>query len=130
MARWITMATGAELIRAIVDRYRTGSRLEKHDILDEFVAVTGYHGKHAIRLFKPRAATLPPPRWRVRYGPEACEALVVLSEASDRLCLKRPSGPLQQNSKVPFRTPYTSPLHLTVYCALGRPISAASASFT
>ena len=62
MARRINMATRAELVRAIVDRYRAGSRLEKHRILDEFVAVTGYHRKHAIRLFRPRAATPPPPR--------------------------------------------------------------------
>ena len=89
MARRINMAARAELVRAIVDRYLAGSRLEKQRILDEFVVVTGDSRKHAIRLFRPWAATLPAPRRRLRYGTEEREALVVLWEASDRLCAKR-----------------------------------------
>ncbi|MGH7726777.1 MAG: integrase catalytic domain-containing protein, partial [Candidatus Eiseniibacteriota bacterium] len=59
--------------------------------MDEFVAVTGYHRKHAIRLLKasnPKepAALQPRPR---RYGDAVGEALVLLWEASDRVCSKR-----------------------------------------
>jgi hypothetical protein len=39
-----------ELVRAVGARYRAGSREEKRRILDEFVAVTRWHRKHAIRM--------------------------------------------------------------------------------
>jgi hypothetical protein len=72
-------------------RYRSGSRVEKCRILDEFVAVTGYHRKHSIRLLtlgrvaRPAVARARPRR----YGNAVAEALVVLWEASDRVCGKR-----------------------------------------
>jgi hypothetical protein len=86
----ISMATRSELVRAIVERYRSCSRAGKQQILDEFVAVTGYHRKHAIRVLG-RGETKPPRdrRQAIRYGAEVREALVVLWEASDRLCSKR-----------------------------------------
>jgi len=80
-----------EVVRAIGERYRAGHRAEKLRILDEFVAVTGYHRKHAIRLLnsvgaRPRARR--PSVTRV-YDDAVREALVVLWEASDRVCGKR-----------------------------------------
>jgi hypothetical protein len=39
-----------EYAAAIRDRYKKGNRTEKKQILDEFVKVTGYHRKAAIRL--------------------------------------------------------------------------------
>lgn len=59
MARRISMATRSELVEAIVERYRSGSRSDKRLILDEFVAVTGYHRKHAIRVLRQRASKIP-----------------------------------------------------------------------
>lgn len=44
------MATRKELIRAIRERYQGATRQQRRSILDEFVAVTGYHRKHAIRV--------------------------------------------------------------------------------
>src|SRR2546423_5300234 len=41
-----------ELVVAQRERYRRASRREKGQILDEFVAATGYHRKHALRLFR------------------------------------------------------------------------------
>jgi Integrase core domain len=84
------MSTRAELVAAITARYRVGDRSERSRILDEFVAVTGYHRKHAIRLLRGGAAHSPRER-RVgrRYGPEVKEALIALWEASDRICSKR-----------------------------------------
>ncbi len=46
------MATRRELIEAIAERYDTGTRIEKRKILDEFVEVTGFHRKHAIRALR------------------------------------------------------------------------------
>jgi hypothetical protein len=47
------MATRKELAAAAVaERYRSGDRAEKALILDEFVNITGYHRKHAMRLLR------------------------------------------------------------------------------
>ena len=46
--RRITMTTRDELVVAVRERYANGERGEKTRILDEFVAVTGFHGKHAM----------------------------------------------------------------------------------
>jgi hypothetical protein len=43
------LATRRELIEAIAGRYHAGTRIEKKKILDEFIKVTGFHRKHAIR---------------------------------------------------------------------------------
>ena len=83
-----------ELVQAVGSRYRAATRTEKRAILDEFVAVTGYHRKHAIRLFVDESTqedrgSLPRRARRRLYGEAVQEALVVLWEASDRVCGKR-----------------------------------------
>ena len=91
MARKVSAVTRQDLVRAIRERYRAGTKDEKLRILDEFVAVTGYHRKHVIRLLKAgpvtsgsvRCSRLP------LYDAAVREALVVLWEASDRVCGKR-----------------------------------------
>jgi len=80
-----------ELVQEIGERYRSRSRAEKLLILDEFVAVTGYHRKHSIRLLRvqpPAVGSARRPRLRV-YDDAVREALIVLWEASDRVCGKR-----------------------------------------
>jgi hypothetical protein len=88
--RQISMATRKDLLAAVIARYRTASAAEKIRILDEFTAVTGYHRKHAIRLLNADAPLAPSrtPRSRV-YDEAVQQALIVLWEASDRLCGKR-----------------------------------------
>jgi hypothetical protein len=85
------MATRDELIVALAKRYRQSRRREKGRILDEFVALTGFHRKHATRLLRsgsPHERSGPRPgRWR--YGEAVREVLVILWEASDRVCGKR-----------------------------------------
>jgi hypothetical protein len=80
-----------ELLLAIAERYKGAERADRRTILDEFVSVTGYHRKHAIRVL--RAADTKAEairRTRLRLYDEAVrEALVVFWEASDRLCGKR-----------------------------------------
>jgi hypothetical protein len=81
-----------ELVVAVGARYRESTRAEKRLILDEFVALTGYHRKHAIRLLNQRGAVCeePPPRRKGRVYDEAVrQAQVVLWEALDRICGKR-----------------------------------------
>lgn len=91
MARRVSMATRAELVSAIGERYRRSGRAERSSILNEFVAVTGYHRKHAIRLLTKEGESrqVTPRRARHRYGPEVQAALIVLWETSDRVCSKR-----------------------------------------
>ena len=85
------MTTRRELIEAVAARYRAGGRHEKKEILDEFVKVTGFHRKHAIRaLRKALKQETPEPRQRTRIYDEAVrEALTIVWEAADRICGKR-----------------------------------------
>jgi hypothetical protein len=52
--RQLNLASRRELIQAIAERYRAASRADKEKILDEFVEVTGFHRKHAIRVLRRR----------------------------------------------------------------------------
>jgi hypothetical protein len=81
-----------ELVRAVRSRYRVAtSKEERKRMLAEFVAVTGYHPKSAIRvLHQAEGSPEPPARNRPRIYDEATrQAVIVLWEASDRLCGKR-----------------------------------------
>jgi hypothetical protein len=90
MARQLSMATRRELKDAIRQRYQGSSDgRERRQILAEFVRVTGYHRKHALRVLNHLSAP-PKPRQRERLYDEAVhQALVVLWEAADRICGKR-----------------------------------------
>jgi hypothetical protein len=87
----MSMATRAELVQATVGRYLAGTRLEKHLILNEFVALTGFHRKHAMRLLRVGgSSTRDRSRPERRLYDEAVRtALIVVWEASDRICGKR-----------------------------------------
>ena len=58
---------------------------------DEFAALTGHHRKHAMRLLRAGVSTRgssPRPQRRM-YDQATHEALIVVWEASDRICGKR-----------------------------------------
>ena len=88
------MTTRKELLAALRARYRCAAFGDRIRILDEFVALTGYHRKHAIRLLRgelrgeisPAVATST--RNRV-YDEAVTQAVTVLWEAADRVCGKR-----------------------------------------
>ena len=89
--RRVSMATRDELIAALSERYCRAGRIERGRILDEFVAVTGYHRKHAMRVLRSRPAGQrhgPRPGRRI-YSEAVRQALIPLWEASDRVCGKR-----------------------------------------
>lgn len=84
------MATRKELTAAAGARYRTSDRAKKSRILDEFVDITGLHRKHAMRLLRGQEDAGPGRRARRRvYNEAEHNALVLLWEASDRICGKR-----------------------------------------
>jgi hypothetical protein len=83
------MATRRELKDAVRERYRTAKGSERRQILNEFVKVTGYHRKHALRVLSRPPA---PQRRREReclYDEAVHQALAVLWETADRICGKR-----------------------------------------
>ena len=85
------MTARDELVNALARRYTVAGRAEKTRILDEFVAITEFHRKHAMRLLRCDAtARRSEARASRRIYDEAVrEAIVVLWEASDRICGKR-----------------------------------------
>jgi len=85
------MATRAELVEAVGERYRSADRRSKGRVLDEFVAVTGFHRKHAVRLLRKKQPVKETGSRIARriYDEAVRTMLVMLWEASDRLCGKR-----------------------------------------
>ena len=87
----ISMATRDELVAALSGRYGASTRKDRGRILDEFTAVSGLHRKHAMRLLRAgrsqRRSGVRPER-RI-YKEAVREALIILWEASDRVCGKR-----------------------------------------
>lgn len=80
-----------ELVVAASRRYAEANRQERGRILDELASLTGLHRKHAARLLRGGGAGArhnSGPRRRI-YDDAVREALVVLWEASDRVCGKR-----------------------------------------
>ena len=85
------MTTRDELVVALAGRYALGSRADRGWMLDEFSALTGHHRKHAMRLLragKPGTGRSSRPERRI-YNQATLEALIVVWEASDRICGKR-----------------------------------------
>src|ERR1700733_7311556 len=91
MASKMTHSMRAELTDVVRRRYKSATGRERRGILEEFIATTGYHEKSAIRVLNASPA---PKRRQTRQRPSfydeaARAALIVLWEASDRVCGKR-----------------------------------------
>ena len=87
----MTRAMRMELANAIRDRYAVAASKDKRRILEEFIAATGYHEKSAIRVLNsPSEPKSRQTRGRPSLYDEAARgALIVLWEASERVCGKR-----------------------------------------
>jgi hypothetical protein len=79
-----------ELVEAVRDRYLRAGRKEKSKILDEFVATTGFHRKHAIRVLRQGYQRGKEHRGRRRtYGGAVISALVEIWRICGCICGKR-----------------------------------------
>ncbi len=74
----MTLGGKRELLKQVKDRYWRANRSQKHRILDEFVANTGYHRKYALALLHGRVVPHPAAQRRRRrlYTQEVTDALV------------------------------------------------------
>ena len=91
MVTEISTATRTEVLGAIRSRYREASKRDKSRMLGEFVAMAGCHRKHAVRLLgqHERSTGHGVPNGRRIYDDAVRQALIVVWEASDRICGKR-----------------------------------------
>jgi hypothetical protein len=84
----VTRASLREYAAVQRERYQRANRHEKHQLLDEIVAVTGIHRKAAIRLLR-RAPRPPQARSGAgrpqQYGPDVAAVAEVLWQASGRI---------------------------------------------
>ena len=64
----ISSATRTEVLGAIRNRHREASKKDKGRMLDEFVAISGCHRKHAVRC-----------QWRGNEGPPGRREVVSVS---------------------------------------------------
>ena len=80
-----------ELLEVIRPRYLKATRKEKKQILDEFIAATGYHRKYAIRVLKHQAKSkgLKKPGKQKVYGNDVIQPLTTIWEICGRICSKR-----------------------------------------
>ena len=91
-----------ELLATTRDRYRCSSKKDKSRILDEFIAVTGHHRKHGIRLLgklDDREDTTRLVKGRRIYDEVVREAVIVIWQAADRICGKRLKAALPHSSQ-------------------------------
>ena len=80
-----------ELVESIRPRYLKADKKEKERILDEFVAITQYHRKYAIRLLNHghKGKGIKKPGRQKIYKGAVVEALVKIWEICGRICSKR-----------------------------------------
>lgn len=92
MKKGISKRARTEVIAVMHQRYQAATKREKTRILDEFVAVTQCHRKHAVRLLgEGDGAPVPSVQVAGRrgYNEAVREALILAWEAADRICGKR-----------------------------------------
>lgn len=80
-----------EMIESIRPRYLKANRATKTQILDEFIATTGYHRKYALRVLKhgPKPKGLKKQGRQKIYQGEVVQALEQIWEIYGRICSKR-----------------------------------------
>ena len=80
-----------ELLKAVRPRYTLGNRTAKQQILDEFVAATGYHRKYAIHLLNhpPKRGAVARRARGAKYGGRVRAALERVWRVANCICGKR-----------------------------------------
>lgn len=87
----MSISSRREVALSVGPRYRTADATQKRRILDEFVAITGYHRKYAIQVLRhPREPSGRQRRHRRRvYGLPVQAALARLWRIANGICGKR-----------------------------------------
>ena len=85
----MTLKSIQEYTAIMRQRYLKASKKEKSQILNEYVKVTGYHRKAAIRVILKRALLTAGRKGHPATYSSVLQPLRVIWEASDRLCSKR-----------------------------------------
>lgn len=87
----MTLMSRRELLAAVYDRYWRAGKKEKTRLLNEFVANTGYHRKHALALLsRHQAHHKAAIRRRTRtYTQEVTDALLLIWKVCDRIASRR-----------------------------------------
>ncbi len=87
----MSRASRRELVDAIRPRYTLGNRTTKQQVLDEFVATTGYHRKYAIQLLNHPPQRRPAVRrgGRSKYTGRVRAALEHVWRVANCICGKR-----------------------------------------
>ena len=92
MAGGMSRVARRELLASLQECLQGSSKKHKGRILDEFIAVTGHHRKHGIRLLVQSGDAgdhVPGVKGRRIYDEAVREAVILVWEASDRSCGKR-----------------------------------------
>lgn len=88
----MSLKSKRELVEVIRPRYLQANKPEKQKILDEFIAATAYHRKHAIRIVRHPVQKHPKRKrttYQARYRGEVVQALAHIWEIYGYLCSKR-----------------------------------------
>ena len=87
----MSLTSKRELLAELRPRYTLGNRTAKRHILDELVAVSGYHRKYAIQLLNhpPKGRTRQPRARQPKYGGRVRAALEQVWRAANCICGKR-----------------------------------------
>lgn len=87
----MSLGSKKEMIEAIRPRYLKANKAGKTQILDEFIKITGYHRKHAIRALRhaSRPKRLGKVGRRKIYQGEVVQVLEQVWEIYGRICSKR-----------------------------------------
>lgn len=86
----MSLTSRQELTSSLRSRYQAASYLEKQKILDEYVAVTGYHRKAAIRILRAGPAARKNMRvWKVKYDAAVKEVVEQVWQIANRICGQR-----------------------------------------
>jgi hypothetical protein len=101
----MSLKSKRELFEVLRPRYLKANKVEKQKMLDEFTSATGYHRKHAIRMFKNQRQVQNHLKGKTKtykpiYEGEVIRALEQIWEVYGRICSKRLQPFLAEGVKV------------------------------
>ncbi len=87
----LSRAARKEILTALQDRYARSTKSDKGAILDEFVALSGYNRKYAIRILGNAASPdpAPPTKSSYRIYDEAVRDSLIVLKGSSRSHLRQ-----------------------------------------